>query len=219
MRSKAATGEILRAGWMSPIAVACLLLVATACDGRAETRGADAERAAESAPVSSPAQAVEQFEVTVDPSALPSAPLDRQAFVDDACRFANAEQIASFFTFHDGPVTVEGGDGFYAGTECSYAMQDPEVFLEVHFAQVLASSTEEVEIAGLVGVLRDVSGSTLENRARVQIPFRIEGSAAEVATIQFHVRGVPPADEETLREAIDALGTNLIERLSLAVEQ
>lgn len=208
---------ILRTSGVRSLAVACLLVTA-ACGG-AGTDEIDAEPAAEPTAAASAAQGVEQFDVTIDASALPTEPLDRQAFIDDACRFASAEQVGSFFAFHVGPVSVEGDDGMYAGTECSYAMQGPDVFVEVQFSQALASSTEEVELAGLAGVLRNVSASTLENRARVQIPFRIEGSPVAVATIQFHVRGVPAADEETLGEAIDALGANLIERLGLAAEQ
>lgn len=108
---------------------------------------------------------------------------------------------------------MEGDSGTYAGTECAYAMQGLDVFLEVQFSQMHPSSTEEVELGGVAGVLRNVSASTLENRARVQIPFAIVGSPVEALVVQFHVRGVPPADEETLLVAIDALGTNLIERL------
>jgi hypothetical protein len=194
---------------------ACLLLAPLACGGAAGEDGAPAVPASDSAAAGSSGQAA-AFDVSVDPAALPTNPLDRDALVDDACSFATAEQVAAFFAFHDGPATAETGNGIYAGTDCAYALQDPEVFMEVQFGQSRTSSTEEIELAGMEGVLRNVSGSTLENRARVQIPFRIEGSPVDVAVIQFHVRGVPPADEEALRVAIDALGANLIERLGLA---
>lgn len=210
--------RILRTTWASSFAVACLVLAGVACGGA----GAGTEESGESAgepPVAPAAQGNEQFDVTVDASALSTEPLEREAFVDDACRFASAEQMAAFFAFHGGTVTADGDDGLYAGTECAYALEDPEVFAEVQFSQMRASGTEEVELAGMTGVRRNASGSTLENRARVQIPFRIEGSPVEAVVVQFHVRGVPPADEDQLRAAIDALGANLIERLGLAETQ
>jgi hypothetical protein len=165
-------------------------------------------------PTPTPVRA-DTFDVAVDPSALSRAPLDRQAFVEDVCSFATAGEIGSFFAFHDGAVSVEGDDGMYAGSECAYAMEGLDVYMEIHFSQLRSSSTEELRLGGVDGVRRDVSASTLENRARVQIPFGIPGSPVEALVVQFHVRGVPPADEEALSGAIDALATNLIERLGV----
>jgi len=217
MGSRIATDRPCRGGMRGTAAIAaCLLLAPLACGGGAAGEdGAPAVPASDSAAAGSSGQAA-AFDVSVDPAALPTSPLNRDALVADACLAATAEQVAAFFAFHDGPATAETGNGIYAGTDCAYAMQDPEVFMEVQFSQSHPSSTEEIELAGMEGVLRNVSGSTLENRARVQIPFRIEGSPVEVVVIQFHVRGVPPADEDALRVAIDALGANLIERLGLA---
>jgi hypothetical protein len=189
-------------------------LVASAlasCGGGADEAAASAaEGVIQSTAV---ATSVDTFEVAVDPSALSTTPLSREMFVEDACRFASAQEIAAFFAFHDGPVSVEGDDGLYAGTECAYAMQGPDVFLEIQFSQLHTSGTEEVNLGGVDGVLRDVSTSTLENRARVQIPFGIAGSPVEAAVVQFHIRGVPPADEGAMRVAVEALAANLIERL------
>lgn len=212
MRSESMTDRSRNRRGVIAAALAGMMVTLAACGGAAD----DAEaRTDEPAAESAPAMAADTFQVTVDPSALPSTPLEREAFVEDVCTFASAEEIASFFTFHDGGVTVEGDDGLLAGTECAYAMEGLDVFLEVQFGELHASSTDEIELGGVAGVRRDARGSTLENRARVQIPFRIEGSPVRVVVIQFHVRGVPPADEETLRVAIDALGANLIERLGV----
>lgn len=203
--------------------VGCLVLAPLACGGAdAGAPGAERGAPADTADAAAGGAAVQvaTFDVSVDPSALPTTPLDREALVDDACLFATAEQVAAFFDFHDSPATAETDNGIYAGADCAYTMQGlPDTLMEVQFSQSRPSSTEEVELAGMGGVLRNVSGSTLENRARVQIPFAVEGSAVEVAVIQFHVRGVAPADEEALRRAIDALGANLIERLGLAGDE
>lgn len=196
---------------VSAASLAGLMVTLAVCGGAADDAEARTDEAA--AEPASTAMAVDTFRVTVDPAALPSTRLEREAFVEDACSFATADEIAVFFTFHDGAVSAEGDDGVYAGTECAYSMEGMDVFLEIQFGELRSQSTEEIELGGMAGVHRNASGSSLENRARVQIPFRIEGSPVRVVVIQFHVRGVPPADEGTLRAAIDALGANLIERL------
>jgi len=201
------------------IAVAYSMVLAQLGCGGADAGASGDDGPTTDAPAASPTVQAAAFDARVDPSALPTTPLDREALVDDACSFATAEQVAAFFAFHDGPVTAETDNGIFVGTDCAYQLQDPETVMEVLFSQSRSSSTEEIELAGLTGVLRNVSGSTLENRARVQIPFPVDGSAVEVVVIQFHVRGAAPADEEALRVAIDALGANLIERLGLADEQ
>lgn len=198
---------LVAAGWT------LMITTLAACGGG--TDDATAGTPERQSPPSAGAPAADTFEVTVDPFALSAAPLGREAFIADACTFATADEIAAFFAFHDGAVAVEGDDGVYAGTECAYAMEGLDVFLEVQFSQMFASSTEEVALGGVSGVLRNVDASTLENRARVQIPFAIAGSPVEAVVVQFHVRGVPPADEDALRVAIDALATNLIERLGV----
>ncbi|MEQ9568733.1 MAG: hypothetical protein RLN75_00970, partial [Longimicrobiales bacterium] len=133
----------MRSRWPLAAAGGALMISTLACGDGADDAAARTP-AEDAAPAANGVRA-DTFEVAVDPSALSTAPLEREAFIADACSFATADEIAAFFAFDDGPVAVEGDDGVYAGTECSYTMQGQRLAmaLEVQFSQRYASSTED----------------------------------------------------------------------------
>lgn len=168
-----------------------------------------------SAPGASPAGEVLVFDL--DRSALPEGRLTMEAFVEDACAFATAEQVSAFLGLDLTPATAESEPGMLYGSECHYGLGEEEVMVDIRFNQLASGRrTEEIGLAGAAGVLRTVTPSTLENSARIQIPMTLERTAANALeiVIRSRYRGLE-ADRESLTAAVDALATNLIDRLML----
>lgn len=197
-----------------------LALASAACgddDAGAEEVAASAETApAPAQPAPSQAMAGhEEVDLEIDPGALPSGELTVEAFAEDTCTLATAEQMDAFLGFVEG-VSMESDDGLTGGSTCTYEAGDPSTTIEVQWEHSMSESDATETIAGKSGIEVDVSSSTLQSFARTRMRLDHGQTGFDILVVQIHLRDGVVASEDSLRALIEALTGSLVERMGLA---